>query len=56
MQHIRKLLKQTQGVTSIEYAFIAGLIALGMLLGLYSLKSGIQYRYNNMSDEVNKDR
>jgi pilus assembly protein Flp/PilA len=40
------------GATAVEYALIAGLIAIGMLAGLIALGGGVGESWNNTAQRV----
>ena len=54
---IKRLLRDTQGATAIEYGLIAGLIVIGMITALQGFAneltemwSGVETKFNDASD------
>ncbi len=52
MQKIKKFLKDEEGVTAIEYALIAAVIALGLLATLQSVRTAIMSVFNNIAGQL----
>jgi pilus assembly protein Flp/PilA len=50
---IRRFLKDESGVTLIEYALIAGLIAIACVVAVTALGGNLQTAYGNISTAVN---
>lgn len=45
-------LRSESGVTSIEYALIAGLISIGILVGVTALGGALQLNYENTAERI----
>ena len=48
----RHFLKDTSGATAIEYALIAGLISLAIIVGARQTGNELRASYNNIADQV----
>jgi pilus assembly protein Flp/PilA len=40
------------GATSVEYAVIAGIIALSLVIGLASIRDGLNEKFNNVQTKL----
>ncbi|ALR20364.1 Flp family type IVb pilin [Sphingobium baderi] len=54
MQFIRKMLKNEEGATAIEYGLIAALIAVAAIGAMTSLGSSLKTTFNTTSDALNE--
>ena len=52
MSTLIRLLKNTCGLTSIEYAFVAVFVAVGLVIGLDVLGDRVTASYQNMTFEI----
>ncbi len=52
MSTLIKLLKDTRGATSIEYGFIAALIAAGLVVGLGILGDHVAASYDDITVKI----
>lgn len=52
MQFIRKMLKNEEGATAIEYGLIAALIAVAAIGAMTSLGSNLSNTFNTVSDKM----
>jgi pilus assembly protein Flp/PilA len=50
MNQINKFLKDESGATAIEYALIASIVGLGIIVGLTNMKDALVVFFNNMSN------
>ena len=51
---IKRLLKDEEGVTAIEYALIASIVAIGIVASLGTLKTGLNTIFNNVNTNLTK--
>jgi pilus assembly protein Flp/PilA len=51
---LKRWLREENGVTSIEYALIAALIAMVIVAAVQGVGVELQGLYNHVADEVNK--
>ena len=51
MNTLWNFLKDDSGATAIEYALIASIVGLGIILGLTNLEAALTGTFNNMSNE-----
>ena len=49
---VGRLIRSESGVTSIEYALIAGLISIAILFGVTALGGALQLNYENTADKI----
>ena len=49
-----KLLPDDEGIATIEYALVAGLIAIAALLGISELGAGVADRWGGVDNEMSK--
>lgn len=52
MQMIRKLFKNEQGATAIEYGLIAALIAIAAIVGMRAIGTNLQATFTEVSGEL----
>lgn len=52
MNAVMKFLKDEEGVTAIEYALLAALIALSMAAGAVILGNGLETLFTNIGNEL----
>ena len=52
MLELSKFLRDDSGATSIEYALIAGIIALGIIVGLTNVRSSLTAFFTSAGSEV----
>jgi pilus assembly protein Flp/PilA len=50
---IRKLLRNRDGATAIEYGLIAALVALAIVAGLTTLGTNLSTEFNTIAGQVN---
>jgi len=53
MEKLLRFLKEENGVTAIEYALIASVVALGILVALLFLRNSLRNKYNTIANTVN---
>jgi pilus assembly protein Flp/PilA len=53
MKMIKKLFKNEEGATAIEYGLIAALIAVAAIVAMGSLGNNLTNTFNGVSDELN---
>jgi pilus assembly protein Flp/PilA len=54
MKMIKKLFKNEDGATAIEYGLIAALIAVAAITAMSSLGTNLQLTFNKVSNSLNK--
>ena len=54
MARLRRFLMNQEGVTAIEYALMAALIAMAIVGGVTLLGTSVSARYDNIATEVKK--
>jgi pilus assembly protein Flp/PilA len=54
MKMIKKLFKNEDGATAIEYGLIAALIAVAAITAMSSLGTNLQQTFNKVSNSLNK--
>jgi pilus assembly protein Flp/PilA len=54
MKMIKKLFKNEEGATAIEYGLIAALIAVAAITAMTSLGSNLNKTFNKVSNELSK--
>lgn len=52
MERIRRFFKDEEGVTAIEYGLIAALIAVGIIVALTAVKTGLVTTFGKVSTEL----
>lgn len=55
MEKLLRFIKEEDGVTAIEYALIASVVALGILVALLYLRNALNTKYNNIADTIDTD-
>ena len=55
MESLRAFVKREDGASAIEYALIAGLIALAIIVGAEMLGDGIGALFQDIADELSGD-
>jgi pilus assembly protein Flp/PilA len=53
MDKLIRFFKEEDGVTAIEYALIASVVALGILVALLFLRNSLNNKYNTIANTVN---
>ena len=53
MKFIRKMLKNEEGATAIEYGLIAALIAVAAITAMTSLGTSLENTFNGVSNDLN---
>ncbi len=53
LQKIKQFCKSEKGVTAIEYALIAALIAVAIIAGVKSIGTGISSEFSTISSNLN---
>jgi pilus assembly protein Flp/PilA len=51
---IKRFLEDEKGATAIEYALIAGIIGIGIVASLGTLKTGLNTIFNNVNTSLTK--
>jgi pilus assembly protein Flp/PilA len=51
---IIRIAKSESGATAIEYGLIAAIVAVGIIVGLGNLKTGLNTLFNNVKTTVTK--
>jgi pilus assembly protein Flp/PilA len=51
---IKRFLKDEKGVTAIEYGPITAIVAVGIIVGLGNLKTGLNTLFNNVKTNLTK--
>jgi pilus assembly protein Flp/PilA len=51
---IKRFVKDEKGATAIEYALIAGIIGIGIVASLGTLKTGLSTIFNNVNTGLTK--
>jgi pilus assembly protein Flp/PilA len=54
MKMIKKLFKNEEGATAIEYGLIAALIAVAAIVAMGALGNNLTNTFNGVSDELNE--
>lgn len=54
MNKLLKFLKNKEGITSIEYAFLLSFIALGVVAALVALSNAVVEKYQDVTDYINQ--
>lgn len=52
MKHLKNLIKDESGATAIEYALIAALVAVGIILALQGVRTQLNELFNRISTEL----
>ncbi|MCO4772540.1 MAG: Flp family type IVb pilin [Deltaproteobacteria bacterium] len=52
MNHLITLIRDEEGTTAIEYALIAGLVAIATIVALTALGTALSAAYTNIGTEV----
>ncbi len=47
-------LRDETGATAIEYALIAGIVGLGIIVGISAIRDGLNVQFNNVNTELSK--
>ena len=51
---VARFANDESGATSIEYALIAVIVSLGLIVGLGAIRDGLNNHFNNVSTELSK--
>jgi pilus assembly protein Flp/PilA len=52
MKSIVAFFADESGATAIEYALIAGILGLGIVVGMTAIRDGLNDHFNNVSDTL----
>lgn len=55
MTFFKKLVRDEQGATAIEYGLIAALIAVAAIVGMQALGESLDTTFNNVSTELDEN-
>jgi pilus assembly protein Flp/PilA len=47
-------MRDESGATAIEYALIAGIVGLGIIVGVSAVRDGLNLQLNNVSTQLSK--
>ena len=51
---VTRFVKDESGVTAIEYGLIAAIVGVGIIVGLTTLKTGLNTLFNNVNTNLTK--